>query len=192
MFTSMSRKAAAVAAGTMLLVGAAACSDNNDSVEDKANEATAAAGSAVDDAKDKANDAKDGAQDKASEASDAMTSENADELPEETKTVWENEGGAEGPWGDVKSSESNDNGDVLTTFDSGNVIVYSKDNGAVPVIGKIAETWINGGGLDNEVGLPTAPEKGDAASGWTQSFTKGHIEWSKQDDGKYSDTVVKH
>lgn len=204
---NISRKAVALAAVASLTLGAAACSE----AEDQANKAGDAAGSAAGDAKDKAGEAgdkakekagdvkdkagdvKDDAKDKAAEASDKMKAEGKEaeeKLPEDVKTLWQNEGGKEGAFGDVTSVTSNDAGDTLAEFEGGQAVVYSEANGAVPVVGKIGETWKQGGALDNEVGLPTAPEQGSAEEGWTQSFTKGQIEWSNKDGSGFKETVT--
>ena len=88
-------------------------------------------------------------------------------------------------WGDVQSVESSDKG-TLATFEGGKHLVYSEETGAQPVIGKIAETWVNEGGLDASVGLPTNPEA-DAtdANGWTQEFSNGTISWTEGEDGQF-------
>jgi hypothetical protein len=58
--------------------------------------------------------------------------------------------------GAVKSVERAD-GATLAMFENGWAV--ENDSGEVtPLIGKIGETWANDGGLDNEIGLPTAPE----------------------------------
>lgn len=191
----ISRKALAVAAAASLTLGVAACSE----AEDQANKAGDAASSAANDATEKAGeaagDAKKGAEDKAAEITGAE-GENAEgeagseELPADIQTLWDNEGGKEGPYGDVTSVESNDNGDTLAQFEGGQYVVYSEANGAVPVIGMIGQTWADGGALDNEIGLPTAPEQGTAEEGWTQSFTNGTIEWSNKDGSGFAETIT--
>lgn len=208
------RSAVALAAGASLVFGVSACSDEAEDAKDKAgdaaNSATEKAGEAADSATEKAGEAKDKAEEGASDSEssdgeDAEGSEGADaegetekvqtangeevELPKEIKTAWDNEGGENGAFGKLTEFAEGENGS-LATFAKG-WIANSKDNGAVPLIGKIGETWANGGGLDNELGLPTAPEKGDAASGWTQSFENGTIKWAKDASGKFSETIEK-
>lgn len=208
------RSAVALAAGVSLVFGVSACSDEAEDAKDKAgdaaNSATEKAGEAADSATEKAGEAKDEAEEGASdsessEGANAEGSEGADaegetekvqtangeevELPKEIKTAWDNEGGENGAFGKLTEFAEGENGS-LATFAKG-WIANSKDNGAVPLIGKIGETWANGGGLDNELGLPTAPEKGDAASGWTQSFENGTIKWAKDASGKFSETIEK-
>lgn len=189
----ISRKALAVAAAASLTLGVAACSE----AEDQANKAGDAASSAANDATDKAGEAAGDAKDKADEAVNgkdkgAEGEAGSEELPEEIQTLWDNEGGKEGPYGDVVAVTSNDNGDTLAEFDGGQRVVYSEGNGAVPVIGMIGQTWADGGALDNEIGLPTAPEKGSAEEGWTQSFTNGTIEWSNKDGNGFAETITKN
>lgn len=209
------RSAVALAAGASLVFGVAACSDDAEDAKDKAgdaaNSATEKAGEAADSATAKAGEGEDGeseAEGADSEGADAEGSEGADaegaegetekvqtasgeevELPKDVKTAWDNEGGESGSFGKLAEFTEGENGS-LATFEKG-WIAYSKDHGAVPLIGKIGETWNNGGGLDNELGLPTAPEKGDAANGWTQSFENGTITWAKDESGQFSETIEK-
>ena len=212
------RSAVALAAGASLVFGVAACSDDAEDAKDKAgdaaNSATEKAGEAADSATAKAGEGEDGeseaegADSEGSEGADAEGSEGADaegaegetekvqtasgeevELPKDVKTAWDNEGGESGSFGKLAEFTEGENGS-LATFEKG-WIANSKDHGAVPLIGKIGETWNNGGGLDNELGLPTAPEKGDAANGWTQSFENGTITWAKDESGQYSETIEK-
>lgn len=171
------RSAVAVAAGTALVFGAAACSD----AEDAANNATSAA-----------NDATDAAGSAANDASEAMSSDDNSEgdsqdLPADIQTLWDNEGGESGDLGALKNVEKTDKG-TLATFDNG-WVTHSDETGAVKLVGKIGETWANDGALDNEIGLPTAPEQGDAMNGWTQSFQNGTISWTKDDDGEFEADV---
>lgn len=74
---------------------------------------------------------------------------------------------------------------ALAQFADGNYLAWSEETGAVPVIGKIAETWTVEGGLNSELGMPTAPEKElDGEQGWTQSFTNGVMQWVN-DNGEW-------
>ena len=201
------RKIAAVAAGSALLLGAAACSDDaQNDAKDKANEATSAAGdaagsatsaagSAVESAKsdndkdDKAgSDKKDGDADDHKDSGKTGESDDEKDLPADIKTTWENEGGKAGAYGMLKNVDKED-GMVLATFQHG-WVTYSKDTGAVPLKGKIGETWAKDGGLKNKLGLPTAPEKGTAAEGWTQTFQHGVLKWAKDASGKFGPTVM--
>ncbi|MGJ4126031.1 hypothetical protein [Corynebacterium macclintockiae] len=212
------RSAVALAAGASLVFGVSACSDDaKDKAGDAANSASEKAGDAAASASEKAGEAKDsmtGEKGSESEGADAKGSEGADaegagseggaegegekvktangeevELPKDVKTAWDNEGGESGAFGKLTEYTEGKNGS-LATFEKG-WIANSKSHGAVPVIGKIGETWVNGGGLDNEIGLPTGPEKGDAANGWTQSFENGTIKWAKDESGKFTDTIEK-
>ena len=210
------RSAVALAAGASLVFGVAACSDDAEDAKDKAgdaaNSATEKAGEAADSATAKAGEGEDGESEaEGSENADAEGAEGAEgadaegaegetekvqtasgeevELPKDVKTAWDNEGGETGAFGKLTEFAEGENGS-LATFEKG-WIANSKDHGAVPLIGKIGETWNNGGGLDNELGLPTAPEKGDAANGWTQSFENGTITWAKDESGQYTETIEK-
>lgn len=208
------RKFAAIAAGSALLLGAAACSDDaQNDAKNKANEATSAAGDAAgsatsaagsamesatseSDKDDKDDDAMTGAKktdaddadDKNGDADDMDGSDDEKDLPAEIKTAWDNAGGNAGAFGMLKDVDEDDN-NVLATFEKG-WMTYSKDTGAVPLKGKIGETWAKEGGLDNKLGLPTAPEKGDAASGWTQSFQNGVLKWAKDASGTFTATTM--
>lgn len=207
------RSAVALAAGASLVFGVSACSEEDkDKATDAANSATDKAGDAAGSASEKAGDKADEAKDKmsSSEESEGADAKGSDaegagaegetvkvktangeevELPKDVKTAWDNEGGETGAFGKLTEFKDGEKGS-LATFEKG-WIANSEENGAVPLIGKIGETWANGGGLDNEIGLPTAPEQGDAASGWTQSFQNGTIKWAKDASGKFAETIEK-
>lgn len=79
-------------------------------------------------------------------------------------------------WGTPKSVESND-GKFLVTYDVEKNVAYSEETGGVKIVGGIANEWKNDGGLNNPIGLPTAPEQKNADdNGWTQDFQNGKIE----------------
>ncbi|WP_018297478.1 LGFP repeat-containing protein [Corynebacterium lubricantis] len=81
-----------------------------------------------------------------------------------------------GEWGDPESIQQEDNG-ALATFAEENLLAWSEDSGAAPLVGMIGQTWADQGGLTNEIGLPTAPEETLPDGGWTQTFTNGVINW---------------
>lgn len=169
----ITRRIAGGFAAATLSVALVACSD----AEDTANDAKDTAGSVAADASDAAGSAVDEAtseKDKDAESSesedaDGSESEDADSKDGDTKTVSTANGDQEVPaalasaieekkaeWGDVQSVESSDKGS-LATFDGGNLLAMAKDGDeAQPIVGKIAETWKEQGGLDAEVGLPKA------------------------------------
>lgn len=66
-------------------------------------------------------------------------------------------------------------------------IASSEEGGPQPIIGKIAETWAEDGGLGNDVGMPTAPEV-EIDNGWEQEFTNGKILWTAEDGGEFGAT----
>lgn len=182
----MTRRIAGGFAAATLSVALVACSD----AEDAADDAKDAAGSVAADASDAAGSA-------AAEATGSKD-DNAEGAKGDTQTITTANGEEEVPadlaaaieekqaeWGDVQSVESSDKG-TLATFEGGKYLVYSEETGAQPVIGKIAETWVNEGGLDASVGLPTNPEA-DAtdANGWTQEFSNGTISWTEGEDGQF-------
>ena len=205
----MTRRIAGGFAAATLSVALVACSD----AEDAANDAKDTAGSVAADASDAAGSAVDEAtseKDKDAESSesedaDGSESEDADSKDGDTKTVSTANGDQEVPaalasaieekkaeWGDVQSVESSDKGS-LATFDGGNLLAMAKDDDeAQPIVGKIAETWKEQGGLDAEVGLPkAAEEKAAQGKGWTQQFDDGVISWIQDESGKFTSSVEK-
>ena len=205
----MTRRIAGGFAAATLSVALVACSD----AEDAANDAKDTAGSVAADASDAAGSAVDEAtseKDKDAESSesedaDGSESEDADSKDGDTKTVSTANGDQEVPaalasaieekkaeWGDVQSVESSDKGS-LATFDGGNLLAMAKDGDeAQPIVGKIAETWKEQGGLDAEVGLPkAAEEKATEGKGWTQQFDNGVISWLQDESGKFTSSVEK-
>ena len=205
----MTRRIVGGFAAATLSVALVACSD----AEDTANDAKDTAGSVAADASDAAGSAVDEAtseKDKDAESSesedaDGSESEDADSKDGDTKTVSTANGDQEVPaalasaieekkaeWGDVQSVESSDKGS-LATFDGGNLLAMAKDGDeAQPIVGKIAETWKEQGGLDAEVGLPkAAEEKATEGKGWTQQFDNGVISWLQDESGKFTSSVEK-
>ena len=205
----MTRRIAGGFAAATLSVALVACSD----AEDAANDAKDTAGSVAADASDAAGSAVDEAtseKDKDAESSesedaDGSESEDADSKAGDTKTVSTANGDQEVPaalasaieekkaeWGDVQSVESSDKGS-LATFDGGNLLAMAKGGDeAQPIVGKIAETWKEQGGLDAEVGLPkAAEEKATEGKGWTQQFDNGVISWLQDESGKFTSSVEK-
>ena len=202
----MTRRIAGVFAAATLSVALVACSD----AEDAANDAKDTAGSVAADATDAAGSAaaeatsKDDADDAdASEGADA--SDDADDKGGATKSIATANGDVDVPadfasaieekkaeWGDVKSIEQGDDDEFLANFDNGNLLTFDDDEGAQPIVGKIAETWKEQGGLDSEVGLPkAAEEKAAQGKGWTQQFDNGVISWIQDESGKFTSSVEK-
>lgn len=191
----------AAAALSLSLVACSEADDAADKAGDAAEQATDAAGDAADDAKDKAGDAKDKAEDKASEASDSDDSD--DDYEGDTTDVVTADGSKEVPteladaiddhkdiWGAIQTVEEKD-GEFLATFENdSNNLVYSEDTGVQELRGKIGETWKAEGGLDSDLGLPTAAEtEATDGTGWTQEFEDGVISWLKDTDGENSDGI---
>ena len=202
----MTRRIAGGFAAATLSVALVACSD----AEDAANDAKDTAGSVAADATDAAGSAaaeatsKDDADDAdASEGADA--SDDADDKGGATKSIATANGDVDVPadfasaieekkaeWGDVKSIEQGDDDEFLANFDNGNLLTFDDDEGAQPIVGKIAETWKEQGGLDSEVGLPkAAEEKAAQGKGWTQQFDDGVISWIQDESGKFTSSVEK-
>lgn len=205
----MTRRIAGGFAAATLSVALVACSD----AEDAANDAKDTAGSVAADATDAAGSAaaeatsKDDADDAdASEGADASDDkDDADDKGGATKSIATANGDVDVPadfasaieekkaeWGDVKSIEQGDDDEFLANFDNGNLLTFDDDEGAQPIVGKIAETWKEQGGLDSEVGLPKAAEaKAAQGKGWTQQFDNGVISWIQDESGKFTSSVEK-
>ena len=205
----MTRRIAGGFAAATLSVALVACSD----AEDAANDAKDTAGSVAADATDAAGSAaaeatsKDDADDAdASEGADASDDkDDADDKGGATKSIATANGDVDVPadfasaieekkaeWGDVKSIEQGDDDEFLANFDNGNLLTFDDDEGAQPIVGKIAETWKEQGGLDSEVGLPkAAEEKAAEGKGWTQQFDDGVISWIQDESGKFTSSVEK-
>lgn len=205
----MARRIAGGFAAATLSVALVACSD----AEDAANDAKDTAGSVAADASDAAGSAaaeatsKDDADDAdASEGADASDDkDDADDKGGATKSIATANGDVDVPadfasaieekkaeWGDVKSIEQGDDDEFLANFDNGNLLTFDDDEGAQPIVGKIAETWKEQGGLDSEVGLPkAAEEKAAQGKGWTQQFDNGVISWIQDESGKFTSSVEK-
>ncbi|WP_414121315.1 LGFP repeat-containing protein [Corynebacterium nuruki] len=183
-------KTAAVFAAGGLVLGAAACGDDDDSGDSGSSTSASstagsgASGSAGASASGAAGASEGAAASGAAGAEGDVTS--ADQLPDEVKAAYEQAGGESGELGAFTSFEtSGDNS--LATFANG-VIATSPETGAQPIIGKIAETWVAQGSLENPVGLPTAPEQGDATSGWDQEFQNGTVGWHLDESGTWAAT----
>ncbi|MFP7365797.1 hypothetical protein SFC07_08510 [Corynebacterium callunae] len=191
---TLRKRILASTAALALSVGLASCSQ----AEDAASEATSAAGSATSAA--------------GSAVSSATSSMNSDSSASESATSAEGATGAETteveaadgsmmtlPTDVVIAAENAEftmpemmeegpNGELLVTYPEG-YIVSSEEGSVQPLVGKIAETWINGGGFDSEFGVPTAPEK-MTDNGWTQTFTKAVIEWKSDGSGNFAAEVL--
>jgi len=207
----MTRRIAGGFAAATLSVALVACSD----AEDAANDAKDSAGSVAADATDAAgsaaaeatsnDDADDSEDAEASDSEDADDKDDADDKGGATKSIATANGDVDVPadfasaieekkaeWGDVKSIEQGDDDEFLANFDNGNLLTFDDDEGAQPIVGKIAETWKEQGGLDSEVGLPkAAEEKAAQGKGWTQQFDDGVISWIQDESGKFTSSVEK-
>ena len=207
----MTRRIAGGFAAATLPVALVACSD----AEDAANDAKDTAGSVAADATDAAgsaaaeatsnDDADDSEDAEASDSEDADDKDDADDKGGATKSIATANGDVDVPaefasaieekkaeWGDVKSIEQGDDDEFLANFDNGNLLTFDDDEGAQPIVGKIAETWKEQGGLDSEVGLPkAAEEKAAQGKGWTQQFDDGVISWIQDESGKFTSSVEK-
>ncbi|MCL0246112.1 hypothetical protein JIM95_008175 [Corynebacterium sp. CCM 8835] len=183
-----------------------AARDAKDAAKDGADKAKDGAEDAARDAKDAAKDgadkAKDGAEDAARDAKDAkddvehkteVTDASGKEIAVPTPIVemYESMGGTAGHLGKLTDLKEK-HGRYLAAFNKGYYIAYSKETGAQRLNGKIAETWMAEGGLESDLGMPTAYEvERQDGNGWTQNFQHGDIIWS-QTDGTWGPTIEKN
>lgn len=206
----MTRRIAGSFAAATLSVALVACSDAEDAANDAKDSAGSVAADATDAAaeatsNDDADDADDSEDAEASDSEDADDKDDADDKGGATKSIATANGDVDVPadfasaieekkaeWGDVKSIEQGDDDEFLANFDNGNLLTFGDDEGAQPIVGKIAETWKEQGGLDSEVGLPkAAEEKAAQGKGWTQQFDDGVISWIQDESGKFTSSVEK-
>lgn len=201
----MTRRIAGGFAAATLSVALVACSDAEDAADDAKDTAGSVAADATDAAGSAAAEATSDDDADDSEGAEASDSEDADDQDDATKSIATANGDVEVPadfasaieekkaeWGDVKSIEQGDDDEFLANFDNGNLLTFDDDEGAQPIVGKIAETWKEQGGLDSEVGLPkAAEEKAAQGKGWTQQFDDGVISWIQDESGKFTSSVEK-
>lgn len=201
----MTRRIAGGFAAATLSVALVACSDAEDAADDAKDTAGSVAADATDAAGSAAAEATSDDDADDSEGAEASDSEDADDQDDATKSIATANGDVEVPadfasaieekkaeWGDVKSIEQGDDDEFLANFDNGNLLTFDEDGGAQPIVGKIAETWKEQGGLDSEVGLPkAAEEKAAQGKGWTQQFDDGVISWIQDESGKFTSSVEK-
>lgn len=201
----MTRRIAGGFAAATLSVALVACSDAEDAADDAKDTAGSVAADATDAAGSAAAEATSDDDADDSEGAEASDSEDADDKDGATKSIATANGDVEVPadfasaieekkaeWGDVKSIEQGDDDEFLANFDNGNLLTFDEDGGAQPIVGKIAETWKEQGGLDSEVGLPkAAEEKAAQGKGWTQQFDDGVISWIQDESGKFTSSVEK-
>ena len=210
----MTRIATAIVGSAALLGGLAACS--SDDAQDAANNAKGQAGQVATDATDKAGDAMDGAKDKAGEAADGAkdkAGEAADGAKDKANEAMNGLGLGDAAGEDVAEADLPESiteaassftspydseagefksakkvGDaVAAEYENVTFVESPETNGAQPLIGKIRETWVANGALENEIGLPTAPES-EIENGWEQPFTKDTMKWTSEDGQNYSDS----
>ena len=201
----MTRRITGGFAAATLSVALVACSDAEDAADDAKDTAGSVAADATDAAGSAAAEATSDDDADDSEGAEASDSEDADDQDDATKSIATANGDVEVPadfasaieekkaeWGDVKSIEQGDDDEFLANFDNGNLLTFDDDGGAQPIVGKIAETWKEQGGLDSEVGLPkAAEEKAAQGKGWTQQFDDGVISWIQDESGKFTSSVEK-
>ncbi|QGU06879.1 LGFP repeat protein [Corynebacterium occultum] len=185
---TLRRRILAGAAALTLSLSVVACSDAEEATGtagDALSSATDAAGSAIDEATGGA-DSPDETTEPGEEGSPGETTEveSADgeplEVPAAVLPVAEQAG-----FGAPTEVEEGAEGQTLVSFEEG-YVVNSVEGGAQSLVGMIAETWIDEGGLDSDVGVPVAPEEANAeGNGWTQEFNNGTISWADDGSGEF-------
>nr|VDG62831.1 LGFP repeat [Streptococcus thermophilus] len=181
----MNRKLGASVAALALATGLAACSDDADNAEGNVEEVEATETNT--ETVTEETDAEGAGADENAEG-EGEDGETVEITTQDGETVLvpaaahqaaeENSGGN---WGDPFNVESREDGTTLIEYDADKNIVYSEETGGVPLVGEIANTWKEEGGLDAEIGLPTeAEEKRSDDNGWIQNFQNGTIEWLEE------------
>ncbi|AIG63909.1 hypothetical protein CATYP_03690 [Corynebacterium atypicum] len=173
----MTRRILAAAAAGALGLGLVACSQNTQTTEGTPDATVTSSAVAT---QEQATETEPSAEASTDAAESADTAEvtlaggETETVPGDLATAIGNFEGEFGKATEVKE----DNGAWIAEFENGDHVVYSEETGAVPLVGKIGETWFAEGGANSAVGLPTAPEKvASEAHGWTQSFQHGQISW---------------
>ncbi|WP_164931164.1 LGFP repeat-containing protein [Corynebacterium pelargi] len=201
------KRTLAIATTVALGFGAVACSDAEEAAKDAGAAVSEAATDATDkvsevatDATDKASDVASDATDKASDvASDAKDAVEGDkelvdvdtaageavQVPSGLKDAIEDN---KDSMGELQSVSEGPDHTYLATLEEGNMLVWDGEK-AVPVVGKIGETWLNDGGLESQVGAPVSAEE-STDKGWTQEFKNGTINWTADDAGVFSPEIV--
>lgn len=192
----------AVAGTAILLSGAAACSkDDVDSAASNVSEAATDAASNVSEAaSDASSNVSSAASDASSSASEGMeattTATGAAEsitradLPESiVKAADEYKDSTVATAGEFKSAQKLGDA-VLAEYENVSFVETPDSNGPQPIIGKIRETWVAGGGLENKIGLPVEPEHA-IDNGWEQKFTKNTMLWTGENGKNFTDSYAK-
>ena len=93
-------------------------------------------------------------------------------------------------WGQPTAVEQVDGGWVMS-FDGAHYTTWKDGVGGAPVVGEIANSWLNDVRGARAVGFPTAPESENAdGSGWSQQFERGTISWVRNGaDSGYAPVV---
>ena len=174
-------RATAVLFGSALLLGAAACSDEE--AQENIDQATDAVSTAAEDAQSAIEDATGDMGGDGGNGGDVDTEDvgEGDLQPEVTDAAAGAE--AEGaPLGEFQSAErAGDN--VVAEYADG-WVVSGPESGTHVLRGMIGETWMEDGGLGNDVGLPTGPEA-ETEGGWEQPFTNGVLKWVEGENGEF-------
>ncbi|QGU04135.1 LGFP repeat-containing protein [Corynebacterium comes] len=197
--TILTRRILAGAAAATLAFGVVACADDGDTAGESTVTTTDAAGEETEVERDEVEASTPSVAEDAEEAEDGEGAEpTGDEVEYETT-----EGNVVIPaaaaaafdeyaadWGAPETVETNNIGHALAIFQGGNLVSFSEAGGAIPIGGEIGNTWLEDGGLENTIGLPTGPEQAaPEGNGWIQEFENGTISWLADEDGEFSADV---
>ena len=182
--TTLTRTTAAIFGATMLLGVAACADDGGDTDTDMDTTTTATTGTDAEGADATGTETTD--EDADGDAVDLDTEDVEEgDVPQDITDLRDQLEADGMNLGAFQSAErAGDN--FLVEYEQG-WIASSEEGGPQPIIGKIAETWAEDGGLGNDVGMPTAPEV-EIDNGWEQEFTNGKILWTADDDGEFGAT----
>lgn len=93
-------------------------------------------------------------------------------------------------WGAPETIETNNIGQAVAIFADGNLVTFAEETGGIPIGGEIGNSWLEEGGLESTLGLPTGPEEAvPEGNGWIQQFENGTISWLADEDGEFSAEV---
>lgn len=201
MKTTLTRRLLAGVAAVTLTFGVAACADDGGDAGDETVTATDTAGEETEIERDEVEATTPSVEDDADDVDDEDTDgvePTGDEVEYETAegTVAISAAAAAAfdgyaaDWGAPETIETNNIGQALAIFADGNLVTFSEESGDIPIGGEIGNTWLEEGGLESTLGLPTGPEEATPeGNGWIQEFENGTISWLADEDGEFSAEV---
>jgi hypothetical protein len=196
--TILTRRVLAAAAATTLAFGVVACADDGGDAGNETVTATDTAGEETEIERDEVEATTPSIEDDA-DATDDEEAEGTEPTGEEVEYET-SEGTVAIPaaaaasfdefaadWGPPETIETNNIGQSLAIFPDGNMVSFTEETGGVPLGGEIGSAWLEEGGLESTLGVPTAPEgAAPDGNGWVQQFENGTISWVSDEDGEFS------